>query len=91
MKPPTSVTMPPPTATTQSALLNPARAIAEHNSPIVSSVLWDSPSPMMKVSFGIPGSISIPMLRWVTIAARRVPGGMNEASSDMAPAPTTTG
>ncbi len=71
--PATSVTTPPPTATTQSARVRPQRLHAAHRSSTVARVLASSPEPIGKTSWSTPGSTGKPMPGWVTTATRCTP------------------
>ncbi len=90
-KPATSVTMPPPTATTTSLRVRPHRAQARHRSSTVTSVLWTSPSPITKSAGRSRSRRLTPIRSWVTTAARLARRRDQRASSLTAPAPMTTG
>ena len=79
--PATSVTSPPPTATTTSARVSPQDAHARHSASTAASVLFASPSAISKRRCSRPGSIASSMSAWVTMAARVAPDGRTPASS----------
>ncbi len=88
--------MPPPTATTTSALDRPALAKKRASTSTVASVLASSPSGMTHTSKGTPGSN--PSIQpaskidcCVTITAALAVAGTKRAVSWRAPGPTSTG
>ena len=86
-KPATSLTTPPPSATTASRRDNPKRAKSRHSCSTTASVFAPSPSSTMKVSEGTPGSTSTSTFSWVTMATRSTPAGRTSASMPPHPRP----
>ena len=88
--PATSVTIPPPTATTASWRVIPHWDQARHSSSTAASVLVSSPRPIRKVRCSTPGSTATSMPAWLTTATRRARDGTDWARASTAPGPTST-